>query len=368
MSNKKLSFLGITAIISVVLAVFVWQYDSNKKAVSAGRGSLIQGLDPATVAEILIQKAGQSISLKRVDDGFAVANKSMYPASNKEINELLTACLDVKTVEVYTKDKANHKDLGVAEENADGIVKFLDSKGSIITGIVVGMEKDNGMSYARLVHSDEVWLVQSVPWLKPLPNDYVVTELVSVNKADITLVQVGSPDGKYTIAAEPNSGKAILQNVPAGKKQKDSDCDAVFSALTSLMFDDVNAVADKADLNFNREYTCLLADSTLYTVSIAQKDSKTYIKCAAEFTDKEPVKKEQGVESQEVLKQKEAKLLAKEKVVDFQKTCDGWVYEIADYKAKNLTRPMSEIIEDIPVSQPVDANVPAKTKEAEKPI
>jgi hypothetical protein len=363
MSNKKLSFLGITAIISVVLAVFVWQYDSNKKSVSTGRGSLIQGLDPAAVAEISIQKAGASISLKRVDNGFAVANKSMYPASNREINELLTACLDVKTVEVCTKDKANHKDLGVAEENADGIVKFLDSKGNIITGIVVGKEKENRMSYARLVNSDEVWLVQSVPWLKQSPTDYIATELVSVNKANIASVQVSSPDGKYTIAAEPNSGKAILQNTPAGKRQKDSDCDAVFIALENLIFDDVNAVADKADLNFNREYTCLLADSTLYTISIAQKDSKTYVKCAAEFTDKTPVKKEQGVESEDALKKKEAKLLAKEKVVDFQKTCDGWVYEIAEYKAKNLIRPMSEIIEDIPV----DANVPAETKKAENP-
>lgn len=364
MSNKKLSFLGITAMISVVLAVFIWQYDSNKKSVSIGRGSLIQGLDPAAVAEILIQKAGKSISLKRVDSGFAVASKSMYPASNKEINELITACLDVKTVEVCTKDKANHKDLGVTEENADTIVKFLDSKGNVITGMVVGIQKDNGMSYARLVNSDEVWLVQSVPWIKQSPTDYVVSELISVSKANIASVQVSSPDGKYTIAAEPNGGKAILQDVPTGKKQKNTDCEAVFDALTSLTFEDVNAVADKADLNFDRQYTCLLADSTLYTISIAQKDSKTYIKCSAEFTDKEPVKKEQSVESQEALKKKEAKLLAKEKAANFQKTCDGWIYQIPEYEAKNLTKQMPELIEDIPA----DANTPAKTTEAEKPI
>ena len=363
MSNKKLSFLGIAAIISLVLAVFLWQYDSNKKTVSAGRGSLIQGLDPAAVAEISIQKAGQTISLKRVESGFAVASKSLYPASNKEINELLTACLDVKTVEICTNDKANHKDLGVAEENADGILKFLNSKGEIITGIVIGNQKDNGMSYARLVDSDEVWLVQSVPWLKQSPTEYVVAELVSVDKQDIASVQVSSPDGKYTIAAEPNSGRAILQDIPAGKKQKESECVAVFTALTSLMFDDVNAVADKADLDFNREYTCLLADSTLYTISIAQKDSKTYIKCKAEFTDKEPVKKEQGIESEEALKKKEAKLLGKEKVVEFQRTCEGWVYEIADYKAKSLTKPKQELIEDIVV----DANAPAEAKTPENP-
>jgi hypothetical protein len=364
MSDKKLSFLGIAAVVSVVLAVFIGQYADRKKPAPAGQGELIQGLDPATVAEITVKTDNSSVKLKRVQDGFAVANKSMYPAANTAINDLLAACLDVKTVEIYTKDKANHKDLGVSEENARSIVKFLDSKGAAITGLIVGNSRDNGMCYARLISSDDVYLVDNAPWIRPSPMEYVKTELLSVNKDEVSSVTVSLSGEKYTIAAEPNSGKAVLNDIPAGKKQKDNDCSSTFYSLTSLEIDDVNAAADMTDLNFDRQYTCLLNNSSLYTISLAQKNSKTYIKCQAEFTDKTPVQKEQAVESQEELKKKEAKLLAKEKVVNFNNTCNGWIYRIPEYKAKTMARPKTELIEDISVSKPADAEAPKKARKA----
>ena len=81
----------------------------------------------------------------------------------------------------------------------------------------------------------------------------------------------------------------------------------------------MNAVAEKPDLKFDREYTCLLKDSTLYPIEIAQKDSKTFIKCNVDFTDKTPIKKEEAVESQEELKKKEAKLLQEKRQRNFRK-------------------------------------------------
>jgi hypothetical protein len=276
----------------------------------------------------------------------------------------LAACLDVKTVELYTKDKANHKDLGVSEENAKSIVKFLDSKGAAITGLIVGDSKENGMCYARLISSDDVYLVDNAPWIKPSPMEYIDTELLSVKRDEISSVTVTLPGEKYTLAAEPNSGKAVLGDIPAGKKQKDNDCSSTFYSLTSLDVDDVNAAADMADLNFDRQYTCLLKDSSLYTISLAQKDSQAYIKCQAEFTDKTPVQKEQSVESQEELKKKEAKLLAKEKVVNFNNTCSGWIYQLPEYKAKTMARPKVELIEDIPAPKPAEAKTPNKAEKA----
>ncbi|MDD5133841.1 MAG: DUF4340 domain-containing protein [Phycisphaerae bacterium] len=355
MSDKKLSFLGITAVISVVLAVFVGQYADRKKPAPAGQGELIQGLDPATVAEITIKTDSDLVKLKRVEGGFALVNKYMYPAANTAINDLLAACLDIKTVELYTKDSANHKDLSVAEENAKSIVKFLDSNGAAITGLVIGNSKDNGMCYARLLGSDDVYLVDNAPWIKPSPMEYIEAELLSVKKEEISSVKITLPNEKYEIIAEPNSGKVVLNDIPAGKKQKDNGCSSAFYSLTSLYVDDVNAAADMTDLNFDVQYTCLLNDSSLYTIWLAQKDSKTYIKCQAEFTDKTPVQKEQSVESQEELKKKEAKLLAKEKVVNFNNTCTGWIYRIPEYKARSMTRPKAELIEDIESAKPQEA-------------
>jgi len=370
MSDKKLTVLGIAAAASIVLAVFVWQFANRTKTTSAGSGNLIQGLDPANIAEIVAGKGNEprrnelrdeQINLARRGGGFVVANKSYYPASNRAVNDLLAACFDIRTVELYTEDKANHKDLGVSEEDARDIVKFLDSNGKVITAVVIGnLREDGSMAYARLINDDKVYIIYNTPWIRQSPLDYVEQELISADKANIDAVTITSPNEVYTLISEANGTEVVLQQLPVGKKQKKNECDAVLGVLTNLRFDDVNAAADELDLNFDRQYTCLLKDSTLYTIQIAQKDSKTFIRCSDEFTDKTPVKKEEAVESQEELKKKEAKLLAKEKAKKFQETCDGWVYQIPDYKAKNMTRLMAELIEDIPPQKPAEANEPQK--------
>src|SRR4030043_128909 len=96
---------------------------------------------------------------------------------------------------------------------------------------------------------------------------------------------------------------------------------------------------------------CRLKDSTVYALRIAQKDGKTYVSCVAEFTDKTPVEKapvDQGgkVESEEELKKKEAKLLARDNATKFTTKHQGWVYEIAEWKAKNLMKELADLIGD----------------------
>jgi hypothetical protein len=116
---------------------------------------------------------------------------------------------------------------------------------------------------------------------------------------------------------------------------------------------------DKAkDLVFDRKFNLKMKDSTLITLDVAKKGNDTYIKCKAEFTDKTQVTKEQGVESQEALKKKEAILLAQDNAKKLADTTEGWVYKISSYMGENLTKPLKDLVEDIPVAKPKDANEP----------
>ncbi|MHC4511801.1 MAG: hypothetical protein ACYTAO_23100 [Planctomycetota bacterium] len=99
-------------------------------------------------------------------------------------------------------------------------------------------------------------------------------------------------------------------------------------------------------MKFEKQYVCRLKDSTVYTLDVAQKDDKTYAACKAEYTDTTQVTKGSDVESEEELKAKEAKLLARDKAQKFTADHQAWVYEIADWKAKNLTKELSDLIED----------------------
>jgi len=362
MSNKKLTILAVIAAFMVVWAVAQSRLSSRRKAEPDRPVYLIQGLDPDDIAGIVLGTGENAVTLKRQGKHFVVTNKDNYPAAVSEINELITKCLDIRTVELVTDDKANHKDLGVVEEDAQNVIKFLRPDSSLLTGIVIGKTKQQGGGvYVRLVSSDKVYVTLERPWISDRVMNYIDQELIAINRDDIESVTVSGPNG-YTLKTEKDGTDIILENLPVGKKLKANVAKSVFSALVNLRFDDVKRESTaKDELNFDRHFVCRLKDSTVYTVKIAQKDDKTYVTCDAEFTDKAPVTKEKTVESEEELRKKEAKLLAKDKANSFSAKHAGWVYEIPDYKAGYLVKELFELLED--EQKPQQAGDPNSGKE-----
>jgi len=357
MSNKKLTILGIVAVLMVFWAVMQSRISNRTGIEPAGPTYLIQGLDPAVVNSIVIGTGEDAFTLKRQKGGFVVADKDNYPAKTGEINDLISKCLEIQTSEVVTDNPENHEDLEVTEEKARSVVKFMkaDPNSSLLTGVVIGKTKELGQgSYVRMLSRDtavsnKVYVTSNAPWFGGGAMNYVDQELIDTKREDIESVTVTSQDGPYTLRTKEDSQDIILDNIPAGKKLKSSDAQSVFTALTSLRFDDVKKLS--SEMAFERQYMCRLKDSTVYALRIAQQDDKTYISCVADFTDKTPVEKasiDQGgeVESEEELKKKEAKLLARDNAVKFTTKHNGWVYEIAEWKAKNLTKELDDLLED----------------------
>lgn len=105
---------------------------------------------------------------------------------------------------------------------------------------------------------------------------------------DIESVTVASTDENYTLKKYTET--VILENLAEDKQLKDKEYERVFKALTNLRFSDVcKKLAEDEELVFDGKFICRLKDSTAYTISIAQKDDKTYVTCEAEFMDKTPV-------------------------------------------------------------------------------
>ena len=357
MSNKKLTILGIVAVVMVLWAVLQTRISDKPGAEPARPVYLIQGFDPSGVDSIVIGTGEAAFTLKRLKSGFVVVDKDNYPAKTSEINSVITKCLEIQTSEFVTDNPANHEDLEVTEEKARSVVKFMkaDPNSSLLTGVVVGKTKELGQgSYVRLLSSNpalsnKVYVASNVPWFGGDEMNYVDQELIAVKKEDIKSVTVSLPSGPYTLTTKEDSQDIVLENIPAGKKLKSSEAQSVFTALTSLRFEDVNKIS--SDVAFEKQYVCRLKDSTVYALRIAQEDDKTDVSCVAEFTDKTPVEKasiDQGgeVESEEELKKKEAKLLARDNATQFTTKHHGWIYEIAEWKAKNMTKELADLIED----------------------
>ena len=354
MSNRNLLILGLVAAGIVALAVVTSRTTNKPITTSTAPSYLIQGLDPEKISKITIStgKEGELVALTRKGANFVVANKDNYPAIASEINKLITTCLDIQTAEMYTDNPANFKDLGVTEEDARIAVKFYKTGSSLLTGVIVGKQREQtkGSGYIRRVEDNKVYvLAAQVPWIKKRPTDYIDQGLTNVKREDIDSIMVSGPNETYVLKPGLGDKGVELENMPEGKvlKNKGAVANAVFTALVNLKFDDVNAEASVERLKFDKKYVCRLKDSTAYTFWLAKDGNDWFAKCDAKFLDSAPVTKTQGeVETQEELKKKEAKLLARDAADEFLEKHKGWVYQIPSFNAENLTKPLTELLED----------------------
>ena len=338
MSNKKLAILGIVAVVMVVWAVVQSQLSNRVQTKAATSSYLVSGVNVDEIGSIVVKSGDNTATFRRKGNGFVVASKDNYPAQTSKINDLITNSLEIKVSRLVTDNPANHEDLGVTEENATTIVKFLKPDSNDLVGIIVGKTKENGQgTYVRLTSDNKVYETPQAPWIDSSAINYVKKQLVALVRKDIQFVTVNSPNGEYTIKPTTDSEDVQLVNVPAGKKLKQSDAKSVFTALSSLDFTDV--MRNPGDLNFDRHYICRLFNSTQFTFNIATKDSKTYVTCSAEFTEGKPSPDLEADQLKE-------KVTLYNKANDFNVRNVGWVYEIPSYKATYLTKELSDLVED----------------------
>jgi len=352
MSNRNLAILAVVAAVMVVWAIVQSTGTGTSSVRLSGPSYLIQGLDPADIGKIVIGTGDKAVTLRRTARGFVVANKDDYPVKISELNDLITKCVEIKTLQLYTEDPANHEQLGVTEDKATSIVKFFknDPNSILLAGVIVGKYRELGEgTYVRLLPGNRVYIASEAPWIKNQPLDYIDRNLVEVDGDKIVSVTVAGPNETYTLKKEKEDGQIILENLPEGKKLKKSDAESVFMALRNLRCEDVQK--SSKGLSFDRKYICKLNDAIEYTIRLAQKDNKTYVTCEARFTEPRPTKGRER-ESEEQLKEKETKLLAYDKAVAFTRRHKGWVYRIANWKSKYLTKKLEDLLEDAPKPKP----------------
>lgn len=377
MNNKKLTTLGIVAAAMLVWAIFQAQWANRKPSQPDVPQFLIQGLPQEKISAIELSLEKEKVRLVRGGKGFLVETKDGYPAKTSEINAILAACLDLKPAELKTDNKANHSDLGVTDETARYKVLLQDAEAKILAGFWLSKanEQTNEV-YVRPIDSDKVFRVAENNWPYVNPMDFIDKELTNPGREDIVKVKVTTPEGGYVLN-KPDGGNIALENMPEGKQFKGSEYKTVFEAIAGLSLDDVQKESDKtADLKFDTTYVAQLKDTTQYTLAIAKKDDKYYVKCDAAFLDTSDVTIDRTAkDSEEELKKKEAKLLARDKAAAFSTQHKGWIYTIPTYKAQSLTKKLADLLEDIkkeesksdaaaPAAVPA---APAAPKPADKP-
>ena len=89
MSNKNLGILAVVAAIMVLWAVVQSRLAHRSTGESSGPSYLIQGLETAQIASIVVGHGDDAVTIQRRDQQFAVIEKAGYPADPKRINDLI---------------------------------------------------------------------------------------------------------------------------------------------------------------------------------------------------------------------------------------------------------------------------------------
>ncbi len=372
MTNQRLGILALVAAVMVVWATVQSRGPTRRATEQSGPSYLIQGLDSAAIGSIVVGQGKDAIKIERQENQFVVANEQNYPADAKQLNDLVSNCLDIKTTEVYTTNPSNHEELEVTEAKAKNVIKFFKQDGKLLAGVVIGKSQESGQeTFVRLISEDKksddtVFLAKEMPWFRDRALDYVDQEVATVKREDVNMVTVTTGEGTYTLRPQKGGDGVVLADLPADKTLKDSDAKSVFNALTSLRFDDVNTPANVKGLAFDCSYVCRLNNSTEFRLQLAKKGAKTYLICEAAYTDPTKVTiNPNEKDSPEELKKKEAKLQAQEYAIKFTERHKGWIYEIPDWKAKYLTMDRSALLEDVKKEaekKASDPNQPAPTQ------
>ncbi|MHC4874470.1 MAG: DUF4340 domain-containing protein, partial [Planctomycetota bacterium] len=352
MTDRKLGILAVAAAVLLVLTVLCYS-TSEKSGTSIKEGTvLVQGLEPSLVDSVVIKKEDSVTTLKKSEDGsFRIVEKDNYPASFKELNDLIRDITDIRIGSVVTDSAENHVELGVAEGGKDSLtVTFFDKIGKSLVGIVKGKSAEGASgAYIRLLGSDEVYATEDYLSLDSEASDFIEKNIFEVERDDVKEVFVKNKDEKaYIIKREGD--KPALQNIPKGKRPHKTDFEDVFYALAGLNISDAKIEAGN-NVGWDTTFNCKVKGELTYTVKLGKLKGKNYIKVSASVPPLKKVTAEEvKADTAEGTKKKDEMFQAADKAAEFTPRHSGWIYEVSDWDVKKMRKKFSELVEDKPAS------------------
>lgn len=351
MSNRNLLILFVVMSVMMAATALLYSREAKRESDFEPGMLIIQGLDPELIHTIEIGKGDTATTLQRDEQkGFALLERDGYPAEIEEVNELIIDCLDMRAAHKMTTDPEKHEPLGVAEDS-DGatVARFRKEDDSVLLGFVLSKTGEQGFPYVRLLGEDTVYQLQQVLYLIPDPMSYVDKQLITMKRNDIASMELMPAEGEQVTILNEDAD-IRLQSVPEGRRAKQSDVEASFTALCSFSFRDVRP-ADEVKPEWDSTAVCTLKTGLVYRVEMTEEDDVILARFTATPPNIEDLKWS-GRETDEDLKENEDLLLAIDTAEEFNARHAPWVYEISRYRADQLRSTLDELTEEIPEGPP----------------
>lgn len=316
--------------------------------------------------EIATAKTMFRIERGATADRWTMPGRHDYPVRPDLVRKNILGIAALETVEPRT-DKPEHYDrLQVSEpdryqpadEAAKGdpgpiLVRLADADAKAVAAVIVGKQRSfpvggkPGQMHVRRPDQARAWLAQGILELPADPVQWLVKDLVKIDRNRVVLATVTHPDGEVLRIergpAKPDGGAPdfVPAGIPRGMKVGSPyDVNSVPGALSYLTFEDVTKAAE---LDFTKATVTEIVTldgvrAVLRVIPAPDHEKKFWVTISAAF---DPALVRADPANKDLLAAAEAEKQANEG----QRRVDGWAYLVNDLAGRDLTRRLKDLVE-----------------------
>lgn len=248
------SFLFLTAVtllVTIAAGVAVVREENPRTAIETG-GPVIPGLIDrlSDVSAIVIRDSGDSLTIRRVEGGWGLAEQNDYPVPPDRVRELVRSVVQLQRSEAKTVRPERYARLGVEDVDTPNSkskdVVLQTASGTPVAKLIVGTAASGfggeGSTYVRIPGDSQAWLARGALAPSLEPRDWIERRLIEIPVADIRQVKIVQPGGATLTAVRDSSDTASfrLAELPAGGRLARPDAvDALVQPFSELAVEDL---------------------------------------------------------------------------------------------------------------------------------
>ena len=258
MKTKTLIILLVICLVLAGVTYLVFKPEKNTNGSLAKEGEkFLANFDVNRTARFEIITKDGSVNLVKGPEYWEVETRYGYPADFSKIAKFIKKLKNMKIGRSFKADKDILSRLALydpgkkdAKDDQKGTRIILkDKDGKILADLILGKARESsagfGGHYIVKTGDSVVYLVdKDFKFMDKEAPDWLEKELLKVNAHKIEKIVAFEPETKkvlFTIKRPAKGKKGVFENLPQGKKEKDSKIKSLMGALSSLRINDVAA-------------------------------------------------------------------------------------------------------------------------------
>ena len=347
MTPRRFAWLLAVAIAVIALAMWLSSRRHLERDLTAGE-PVLPGLEQSvnSVTAVNLRKSdGTHATIGKTTSGWNVAERG-WPADITKVRKLLLDLGALTIVEEKTRVPANYPQLGVEDlSSAKASGTLVEAVAPTRTmAIIIGKPSGAKSGFVRIVGAPQSLLAAPLISVDADPKSWLEHDLIDIGAARVRAVEEKPAEGAaFSVTRDkPGPGSFTVSPIPKGRSLTGpAAADAIAGALSALTLDDVRKLEDVPQSQIS--HVIFRTFDGLEVDVAGRKDAAhSLVALSAHSTAKET-------------EAEAAKLNAR---------CQGWEFEIADYKYASLFTPL----EDLLVKPPEPAKKPAGGAHAAKSV